>query len=354
LCSWSIVVKITRSERAEAKNIARKRVSCQVAPRAFRKVETPVLSHVIAVRLPVDSSGADLAPVPLEFYCLLLNHCLPIEQAATSLRGGKMRKKIIFTSVTVLFFACGFTVFDGGSVRAASEGAGLQEEKMKETDQSPPAQQGEIEAKAQLTERAAKVLDEIMETPDQKVPIDLLNRAKCVAVLPATLQAGFLVGAKYGYGLVSCRRQESDEWGPPAFFTLAGGSLGFQIGAKATDLIVLVMNDEGKKKLLNGAVSLGTDIGIAAGPVGRAASAATDASLKASMLSYSRSEGLFAGVNLDGSVLSYDAQATKELYGQPWSAETLLTEKKETPTQLTIFPRTLEKYAPQRRAGGLT
>lgn len=265
-----------------------------------------------------------------------------------------MYKKITFTSVALLLFIYGFAAFNVRSAHPASEDVDLQEEKTKETDQAFSARHGEVEAKGQLTNRAAKVLDEIMETPDQKVSIDLLSRAQCVGVLPATLQAGFIVGVKYGYGLVSCRQREFAEWGPPAFFTLAGGSLGFQIGAKATDLIMLVMNEEGMNRLLNGEVSLGTDISVAAGPVGRAAGAATDASFQASILSYSRSEGLFAGVDLGGAVLSYDAQATKDLYGKDWSAKALLMEKAEVPFQLAIFPRTLEKYSPKRSAGGLT
>ena len=208
----------------------------------------------------------------------------------------------------------------------------------------------DIEAKTQLAARAAEVLDETMKTPDQGIPVNLLSRAECVAMFPSTLKAGFIVGAQYGYGLVSCQQTESAKWGAPAFFTLAGGSVGLQIGAKATDLILLVMNKDGMKGLLDAKVTLGADLGVSAGPVGRDASAATDVMLQSSVLSYSRSEGLFAGVDLAGSVLSYDGDATKELYRQAWDAETVLFGNKEAAPAVKVFSQTLEKYAPQRLA----
>lgn len=206
----------------------------------------------------------------------------------------------------------------------------------------------ETQAKVKLATRAAEILEEIVETPEHSIPLDLLNHAECVAVFPSTLKAGFIVGAKYGYGLVSCRQPESDTWGTPAFFTLAGGSIGLQIGAKAIDLILLVMNEEGMNGLLDSTVTLGADIGVSAGPVGRDASASTDISAQAAILSYSRSEGLFAGVELDGSVLTYDAEATKEVYGHDSGASTILLSRADGGTPTVIFPRTLEKYAPPR------
>lgn len=205
-----------------------------------------------------------------------------------------------------------------------------------------------IEAKTQLAARAAEVLDAIMKTPDQEIPVDLLSRAECVAVFPSTLKAGFVVGAQYGYGLVSCRQKEADAWSAPAFFTLAGGSIGFQIGAKATDLVLLIMNEDAKQELLDAKVTLGTGLGVPAGPVGREASAATDMSLQASILSYSRSEGLFAGVDLGGSVLSYDEEATKEFYGQAWDVRTVLSQPQGVAPTLQVFAQTLQKYAPPR------
>jgi lipid-binding SYLF domain-containing protein len=223
------------------------------------------------------------------------------------------------------------------------------EEPAQQTEPKAVAEGGaKTEARTQLAARAAEVLDEIMEKPDQGIPVDLLNRSECVAVFPSTLKAGFLVGAQYGYGLVSCRQPESDQWGAPAFFTLAGGSFGLQIGAKATDLILLVMNEEGMNSLLNAKITLGADLGVSAGPVGRDASAATDVTLQSAILSYSRSEGLFAGADLNGSVLNYDEEATQEVYGEAWGAKTVLMGNTETPAPLENFPRALKKYAPQR------
>ena len=207
-----------------------------------------------------------------------------------------------------------------------------------------------IEAKIQLATRAAEVLDEIMRIPDQGIPVDLLSRAECVAVFPSTLKAGFVVGAQYGYGLMSCRQSETDHWGAPAFFTLAGGSVGMQIGAKATDLILLGMNEDARKELLDPQFTLGAGLGVSAGPVGRDASAATDASLQASLLSYSHSEGLFAGIDLGGAVLNYDQEATREIYGHAWDVKAVLSEQQETAPVLQAFPQTLQKYAPLRRS----
>ncbi len=202
------------------------------------------------------------------------------------------------------------------------------------------------EGKGKVARRAAQVLEEIMEIPDQRIPLDLLQQAQCVAIFPAMIQAGFILGANYGYGIVSCRQSSAAPWGAPAFFTLAGGSVGFQIGAKSTDLILLVMNRQGVTDLCNATVTLSTDMGIAAGPVGRSASAATDPSFQATFLSYSRSEGLFAGVDLGGSVLTYDVQATRALYGHEFSAKNLLLGEQDIPPLLTAFPQALSHYAP--------
>ncbi len=260
-----------------------------------------------------------------------------------------MYTKKILAIIPALCFALTCAPLKQAKAQSVDEETNVEKDKTRRTEEAP-TKTAAVESKAQLAARAAKILDEIMETPDQNIPFDLLNRAECVAVLPATLKAGFIVGANYGYGLVSCRQKESGHWGAPAFFTLAGGSLGFQIGAKATDLVLLIMNDKGLNGLLNGEVTLGADLGVAAGPVGRSASASTDVSMQASILSYSRSEGLFAGVDIGGSVLRYDTQATKELYSQEWTAKTVLMGDKEIPLVLAGFPRTLGKYAPQRIA----
>lgn len=249
-----------------------------------------------------------------------------------------MRTKPTLIVIPALLLALGLAPFGEAKPEATGDAGATQETQAT----------GDREAKTALATRAAEVLDEIMKTPDQGVPVDLLSRAECVAVFPSTLKAGFLVGVKYGYGLVSCRQQGSDKWGAPTFFTIAGGSFGLQIGAKATDLVLLVMNEKGVNSLLKSKVTLGADIGVTAGPVGRDASAATDAFLGAGVLSYSHSEGIFAGVELDGSVLSYDAEATRELYGEEWDANTVLLGGKSAAPHTAAFTRALSKYAPRR------
>ncbi len=158
------------------------------------------------------------------------------------------------------------------------------------------------------------VLDELRATPDKGIPQDLWSKAQCVVVIPSLKKAAFVFGGEYGSGVMSCRTSAKD-WTSPVFMQLAKGSVGFQIGASETDLVLLVMNRSGMEKMLNDKVSLGADASIAAGPVGRSASAATDAQLSAEILSYSRSQGLFAGINLSGGVLKPDKDANTRAYG---------------------------------------
>jgi len=260
-----------------------------------------------------------------------------------------MRVKYTLTTISTLLLALSLVPLGTAMAQAARAEAAALEEKVPQSEAKPAAKEtADVHAKATLASRASEVLEEVMKTPDQGIPLDLLSRAKCVAVFPSTLKAGFVVGAKYGYGLVSCRQPESDTWGAPAFFTIAGGSVGLQIGAKATDLILLFTNDRGVQGLLNSKVTLGADIGVSAGPVGRDASASTDVSLQAAVLSYARSQGVFAGVELDGSVMSYDREATREMYGQAWLAKAVLMGNKEAPVSLASFPHMLGTYAPQR------
>ena len=160
---------------------------------------------------------------------------------------------------------------------------------------------------------AASVLNELRNVPDNGIPQDLWNKAECAIVIPSMKKAAFIVGGEYGSGVMSCRH--NGDWTSPVFMQLAKGSVGFQIGAQSTDLVLLVMNRRGLEKLLSDKVSLGADASIAAGPVGRTASAATDAQLGAEILSYSRSQGLFAGINLSGGVLKADNDAQNRAYG---------------------------------------
>src|SRR6202451_2015646 len=177
---------------------------------------------------------------------------------------------------------------------------------------------------------SATVMKEILGMPEKGIPRDLLNKANCVIVYPSVKKAAFIVGGSYGRGLITCRRGAdfSGHWGAPAMFALEGGSFGFQIGAQATDFVLLVMNESGAKSVLSSKVKLGADASAAAGPVGRDTSAETDVVLKAEILSYSRAQGLFAGVSLEGSTMRSDDGANKALYGQELSAKEIVREGK--------------------------
>src|SRR5215469_10212075 len=164
-------------------------------------------------------------------------------------------------------------------------------------------------------ENAGTVMDEILNVPDD-IPQDLLNKARCVVVLPSVLKAAFIVGGSYGRGVMVCRTGADfrGPWGAPAMYALEGGSVGFQIGGQATDFVILVMNDRGASSVLKSKVKLGGDVSVAAGPKGRDAEADTDVTMRAEMLSYSRARGIFAGVSLEGSTLRPDDEANRKLY----------------------------------------
>jgi SH3 domain-containing YSC84-like protein 1 len=170
------------------------------------------------------------------------------------------------------------------------------------------------------------VLKEILATPDKGIPQDLLNKSLCVIVYPSVLKAAFIVGGSYGRGVITCRAGESHNgpWSPPAMYALEGGSFGLQIGGEATDFVLLVMNDSGANSVLSSKVKLGADASVAAGPVGRDASAETDIVMKAEILSYSRARGVFAGVSLEGSTMRSDDGANKALYGKELSAKRIV------------------------------
>src|ERR1700723_2237503 len=174
--------------------------------------------------------------------------------------------------------------------------------------------------------QSATVMKEILGMPDKGIPRDLLNRANCVIVYPSVKKAAFIVGGSYGRGLITCRRGAdfSGHWSAPAMFALEGGSFGFQIGAQATDFVLLVMNESGAKSVLSSKVKLGADASAAAGPVGRDPSAEPAVVLKAEILSYSRAQGLFACVSLEGSTMRSDDGANKSLYGRELSAKDIV------------------------------
>ena len=176
---------------------------------------------------------------------------------------------------------------------------------------------------------SANVMKEILGMPDG-IPKDLLNKADCLIIYPSVKKAAFIVGGSYGRGLITCRKGQdfSASWSAPAMFALEAGSFGFQIGAQATDFVLLVMNESGARSVMSSKVKLGADAAVAAGPKGRDAAAATDIVMKAEILSYSRSQGLFAGVSLEGSTLRSDDGANKALYGRDISAKEIVREGK--------------------------
>lgn len=197
------------------------------------------------------------------------------------------------------------------------------------------------------SEKAAKVFREIMETPDQAIPNQLLDSAECVAVFPQVLKAGFIVGGRGGRGVASCRT--ANGWSAPAFFNLGGGSVGFQIGAQSTDFVMLFMNKDGLNSLLSDGFTLGGDASVAAGPVGRQAGASTDLKFNAQILSYSRSRGLFAGLELKGVVIKPDKDDMREVYGENMTAKEVLQENKVTaPAKLRAFSTTLGRYSARK------
>src|SRR5579864_6825600 len=174
-------------------------------------------------------------------------------------------------------------------------------------------------------EESGVVMQEVLNVPDN-IPHDLLEKAECVIVFPSLMRAAFVFGAEYGRGAMVCRTgdQFRGPWGAPAMYALEGGSFGFQIGAEATDLILLVMNDRGMESILSSKVKLGADASIAGGPKGRDASADTDAWMRAEILSYSRSRGVFAGISLEGSTIRPDDDASADVYGRPMKASEIV------------------------------
>ncbi|HTZ84482.1 MAG TPA: lipid-binding SYLF domain-containing protein [Candidatus Acidoferrales bacterium] len=190
---------------------------------------------------------------------------------------------------------------------------------------------------------AADVLNEIQSAPDSGIPEEILSRSECVAVVPSMLKGGFIFGAKYGRGLASCRTPKG--WSAPAFFTVTGGSFGFQIGGQAVDLVMLIMNDDGMQHLLSSKVALGADASVAAGPVGRHAEGNTDWKMRAQVLTYSRARGVFAGVSLNGAVIKQDKDSTREFYGHMVSFRASLTGEVPPPAAANPFLTTLAKWA---------
>ena len=195
---------------------------------------------------------------------------------------------------------------------------------------------------------SADTLIDMMRASDKGIPQDLLNKAKCVVVVPGMKKAGFIFGAKYGRGFAVCRRSGGSGWSAPAAMRVEGGSVGFQIGASETDVVLLVMNDGGMRHLLSDKFTIGGEASAAAGPLGRNATAQTDAQLNAEMLSYSRSRGLFAGISLEGATLRQDEEANRELYARDATNREILTGDFKTPAAAGKFEGALHRDSAQR------
>jgi len=192
---------------------------------------------------------------------------------------------------------------------------------------------------------AATLFTEIMGTPDRSIPQELLEKAACIVLVPGVKKAAFGFGAKYGRGFVLCRKQSGTGWGAPGAVRMEGGSFGFQIGVSSTDVVLLVMNSRGMTKLLSSKFTLGPDATVAAGPVGRATSAQTDAFMSAEILSWSRSKGLFAGVSLEGATLRNDLDENSSMYGKPWDNKQVVTGDVEPPKDAAVLLKELNRYS---------
>jgi SH3 domain-containing YSC84-like protein 1 len=195
---------------------------------------------------------------------------------------------------------------------------------------------------------SADALTDMMRASDHGIPHDLIDKAHCVVVVPGMKKAGFIFGAKYGRGFAVCRRHDGVGWSAPAGVRVEGGSVGFQIGASDTDVVLLVMNDRGMQHLLSDKFTIGGDAAVAAGPIGRDASAQTDAMMHAEMLSYSRSRGVFAGISLEGATLRPDGETNHELYGRDATNREILTGDFKTPTVAAKFEHTLNRDSDRR------
>ncbi len=202
--------------------------------------------------------------------------------------------------------------------------------------------QGDRANTVERVQAAGTVIDEIMNAPDSRIPDEIFDSAKCIAVVPSMLKGAFVFGAQYGKGVASCRTEKG--WSAPAFFRVTGGSFGFQIGGQAVDLIMVVMNDEGMQNLLASKFKIGADASAAAGPVGRQAQGATDWKMRAQILTYSRARGIFAGISLDGAVVMQGKDDTRAFYGRMVPFKTLLTGELAAPEDAKPFISSLDKH----------
>lgn len=205
---------------------------------------------------------------------------------------------------------------------------------------------------AQRLESAAAVFTEVMAAPDKGIPQEMLEHAHCIVIVPELKTAAFIVGGKYGKGVLSCRNKTGPGWSAPGTVRIEGGSVGFQIGGSSTDLIMLVMNERGADKLLSSKFTLGAEGSVAAGPVGRTATAQTDAQMHADILSWSRSQGLFAGLALEGATLRQDLDDNTTIYGKRLENRDIVTKRRRVPESATKLINLLNKYSAREEKAG--
>ncbi len=210
------------------------------------------------------------------------------------------------------------------------------------------SQSGARNADVERVQTASTVLSQIMEAPDRSIPDGIMDGAKCIAIVPSMLKASFIFGANYGKGVATCRTGTG--WSSPVFFRISGGSFGFQAGGQASDLVLVIRTMNGMQQLLQSKFKLGADASAAAGPVGRDTQAATDLTMRAQILTYSRARGLFAGVSVNGAVVRQDNGATQSFYGKDWTFYSLLNGEVPPPADAQNFLKTVELYAPTPRA----
>lgn len=200
-------------------------------------------------------------------------------------------------------------------------------------------------------EKSIVVLNELVRTPDDAIPEHILQRAEAVVVIPTLIKGGFVIGAEHGKGIMSIRNRTTGSWSLPTFVQMTGGSIGWQIGVQSVDLVLLVMNKDGVEHLLDSEFKLGADASVAAGPVGRAAQASTDATMEAKILAYSRAKGLFAGVTVQGSSLKDDEDANRDLYGRKATAQEVfgMSAPAGLPPVVAKWQDALRAFAPSSR-----
>jgi len=204
---------------------------------------------------------------------------------------------------------------------------------------------------AKRLDEAAAVFSEVMAAPDKGIPQELLENAHCIVIVPELKTGAFIIGGKYGKGYLSCRNHRGPGWSAPATVRIEGGSVGFQIGGSSTDLIMLVMNARGEEKLLESKFTLGAEGSVAAGPVGRTTTAQTDAQMHAEILSWSRSQGLFAGISLQGATLRQDLDDNATLYGRKLENREIVTKGIRPPRAAAKLMALLNKYSFRERKG---